>query len=436
MSLFLYGFLIGGMWRLFNVNVSYEVVIAAGLVFLSAGRKSQQLVFLLFFLSGIFWAKIYYIPLATVPMERVEIRENLREFLVIEEPNGRSWMTHGYGKVGDWGKISCKRTFTRFSQCRFLAIENRGGPTERGWEIRVADYFTKFIYDQRAKGLVLALFFGDKSMLDFEVRANFRKLGLVHLLAISGLHISILATCLELGLSFVFRFYLTIKAMNSWLWSEVYALIIVLVSSFLGFYMALVGYTPSSQRAFFVYITLRALPLFSGSLPIGISLMIAATMQILFFPAAIFSIGNLFSWGAYIFVLLFHRSFHSRGQFVRYFVLQLKLSLLAFACTGIYTSASFLANFLITPLFPFVFFTIGLSLWFPSFEAVAKFFLDLVEYFGEIMTSMGFGEIFADDIPFLQNSQWVWVSVCAIFILRDYHSLNVFQSKERHTYDK
>ncbi|MGC8771796.1 MAG: ComEC/Rec2 family competence protein, partial [Brevinematia bacterium] len=94
--------------------------------------------------------------------------------------------------------------------------------------------------DSNFKSLVESFIFGDKNSLDFETRENFKITGLMHLLALSGLHIGIIAGFLSFLLSFFLR----------------KSLVFYFVSFFLILYVFLSGFSPSVFRAAFMFIIL------------------------------------------------------------------------------------------------------------------------------------------------------------------------------------
>ena len=59
-------------------------------------------------------------------------------------------------------------------------------------------YYENYNFSKETAGLVKTIFVGDKSMLDEEIKNTFSNVGIAHLLAISGLHISIIVAILSL----------------------------------------------------------------------------------------------------------------------------------------------------------------------------------------------------------------------------------------------
>ena len=97
-----------------------------------------------------------------------------------------------------------------------------------------------------SKQLVRALILGDKRDMDDDIREDFAIAGVAHLLAISGLHITLIA----MFVSFLFK-----KLIGVWP-----ATIITLIAVFA--YGLLIGFSPSISRAAIMYAALCGAPLF------------------------------------------------------------------------------------------------------------------------------------------------------------------------------
>ena len=95
----------------------------------------------------------------------------------------------------------------------------------------------------REGGLAAALLLGNRSFLDPQDTLNFRRAGISHLLAISGMHIAVLVAFLDRLL----RIFLIPKRVR-----------VIPVSLFFLFYICLTGAAPSTVRAVFMVMTAYA----------------------------------------------------------------------------------------------------------------------------------------------------------------------------------
>jgi len=92
--------------------------------------------------------------------------------------------------------------------------------------------------------LACALLLGLRSQLPEEIKRNFTKSGLAHVLAVSGLHIGIFSVFCFYGLVVFFKRFRFLQRMIS-----PRSLALVIHAPLLGFYLILCGVSPSAQRA-------------------------------------------------------------------------------------------------------------------------------------------------------------------------------------------
>lgn len=141
--------------------------------------------------------------------------------------------------------------------------------------IKVKNAFSKSVGE-----FLFSIFFGMRSMLDEETYASFRRTGMVHLLAISGLHIGFIGS---LFFNFCKKFFSFSKA---------YVISIIILS----FYMMIIIGSASSFRAYLMF-CLRALFFIVGIHTTGLTFLSLAGIIILFLnPFALFDFGFQFSF--------------------------------------------------------------------------------------------------------------------------------------------
>ena len=129
--------------------------------------------------------------------------------------------------------------------------------------------------DENVGGLITALFLGDKSELHGQISLDFRRIGISHLLAISGAHFSILI----LGLSKILQYLGVNKKLRS---------VITILSTLL--YVALAGFSLSVMRAGLMLIILYVLYLSKYKSDSVTSLFIAVFLIALIEPYALLSL--------------------------------------------------------------------------------------------------------------------------------------------------
>lgn len=164
---------------------------------------------------------------------------------------------------------------------------------------RVRDMVTTLIYrsslNAETKEFLNATLTGDGSDLKSEVRDSFNTSGISHILALSGLHVGIIALVISIAM-----FPLMMLGMR-----RIHTIIILLA---LWCFAAITGFSPSVIRA-----VIMATVVIVGNMmqryksPLN-SLCLAALVILLFDPASIVSIGFQLSFAAVLCIIIFSRS--------------------------------------------------------------------------------------------------------------------------------
>ena len=146
--------------------------------------------------------------------------------------------------------------------------------------------------DPPVQAFVGALILGFKDELDAELKANFTSIGVVHVLAVSGLHVAIIYVVLE-----KLFFLLIYLPFGKWIR-------FLLILLFLWFYVFLAGFSPSVLRAAFMFtLVLIARNINRDSSMYNI--MAASAFIILVLnPEALFDLGFLFSYLAVLGIVM------------------------------------------------------------------------------------------------------------------------------------
>ena len=237
------------------------------------------------------------------------------------------------------------------------------------------------------KAVLKALVFGDRSGIGDDLRQRFNRSGVGHLLAISGLHVGIVAA-LTFGLFRWFFSFLTPLLWRGWGRSMAAGATLVPVLA----YGLLAGMSPSTQRAVIM------VAVFLSSLMIGRSrdtlntLAVAALVILVIFPPALFSISFQLSFAAVLAIVVGMQKIKiTRGsadrplritvKWLMGFVLVSGLAIAGTAPVVLYhfnqtSLVGIAANLLIVPLIGFVAVPLGLA------SAVVAFFLESVAVIG------------------------------------------------------
>lgn len=163
-----------------------------------------------------------------------------------------------------------------------------------------------------ASGIAAALLTGDKSSIKPEVRDGFIRAGIAHILAISGLHMSIVAGILFMLfkkiLLYISCFFHRIKASST-------AAVLTIPPTFL--YLALSGFSPSALRAFMMTTTcLISIILGKKALSLR-NISIAAFLILLFDPFSLFHVSFQLSFSAVVALISFYEVFQEKFTDIR-----------------------------------------------------------------------------------------------------------------------
>lgn len=143
------------------------------------------------------------------------------------------------------------------------------------------------------KAVLKALVFGDRSGIDSGLRERFNRSGVGHLLAISGLHVGIVAT---LAFALFHRIFSLFPPLLWRGWSRQWAAAATLVPVLA--YGVLAGMSPSTQRAVIMVAVFLAALILGRDQDILNTLAVAALVILALFPPALFSISFQLSFAA------------------------------------------------------------------------------------------------------------------------------------------
>lgn len=187
--------------------------------------------------------------------------------------------------------INNRITYT--TQVTRVNIHTEGGSTDlRSSVHRYVDNYLHRWMSPDSANLIFAMVFGDRSLLDDEVRSNFGLIGLAHVLAVSGMHVGLVVAVILFGL----------RALRM---PKGYQLLILIV--FLGFYMYLCDFRVSIMRASIMFLIFATTRLFVRRADILSSLSLAFIITLIIFPYSMLSASFQLSYGCILGIALFYR---------------------------------------------------------------------------------------------------------------------------------
>lgn len=270
------------------------------------------------------------------------------------EKNNKAQGIYLIGKISSYKKISDPRGLYRFSN---LFIDR-------------AKYFFNKNLNERNAGLLGSLILADRFLVDSMERDRFDSLGMSHILAVSGLHIGVLAIFLE----FIIKKLSKNKKFTD--------LILVII---LSFYIMAIGFPISAVRAFLFYILYKGNTYLEEDIDNKDIYLLSLSIILLINPMAIYSISLLLSYGA-IFGLIFvypHLIVRvsSRSLISKSLVGTLSVIISIFPLVNYYFSGFsilvFAANLFIVPIYSIII-SLGFIMGLGIFPSLIGWFLDIL----------------------------------------------------------
>lgn len=200
-------------------------------------------------------------------------------------------------------------------------------------------------------GLAYAVMFGDKQILDFETETSFRKVGVTHLIAVSGLNISILFLCIM---------WLIKKITNN------RVVLFVSMSVIILFYVWLCGFAPSVTRAGLMCLIYCLSKCTLSRYDILNSMGLSGLIILTFSPYQLFNVGFVLSYACIFGIVALAYIFNKLFKFLDFneklktsIVTCLSAQLVTFAitawCYGNVSLIGLIANVLLVPIFEMIF---------------------------------------------------------------------------------
>ena len=163
--------------------------------------------------------------------------------------------------------------------------------------------------------LLMALLFGEKTELSKELRNSYTQAGIIHILAISGLHIALI---------YGIVLWLT-RPLQNLKKGKIYIFLISL--SVLWFYAVLAGFSASIVRAAVMFSVIAFAKILNRQSTVYNSLALSALFLLLYNPNYLFDVGFQLSFAAVLSIVLF-QPFVRKYSYSKYYVLREIKSLL------------------------------------------------------------------------------------------------------------
>ncbi|SHI74743.1 ComEC/Rec2 family competence protein [Flavobacterium haoranii] len=213
------------------------------------------------------------------------------------------------------------QTFIREGKIKIVNHRNNWDSFWFNQRQKLLDSFSIHNWDASTKSIVFALLFGYKNLIDPSIIENYQNSGVIHILAISGLHVGIL---------YLFIGFLLKPIGNS---KKGLILKLVLTLSFLWSFAILTGFTASVTRAVTMFSIIAIGRALNRDTSIYNSIAFSALLLLVFKPNFIFDIGFQLSYAAVLSIVAFQPFFKNlyftKFKIVNYFTDLVMVSLAA-----------------------------------------------------------------------------------------------------------
>lgn len=256
----------------------------------------------------------------------------------------------------------------------------------------------------RSKGYILAFLYADKSLIEKDIYTKYQKIGVSHLFAVSGMHVSLISIVL-------------LKLLNKIKERKRY----IIVSIFLSIYLFLTNFTISMVRATFQFILFFINKSFKLNIDNSNLVLFLFSILVIINPYNIYNIGFLFSF--IISFTLIRCSKLIKGKFI---IKSLKTSLISFfssmpVLVNNFFEVNFLGiilNIIYIPFVSYILFPLSLvTVLFTSLDNILYMF---ISYFEKITN-------------FFSNIKFLSFSICKmnIFLIIIYYIIFIYILKRK-----
>ena len=173
--------------------------------------------------------------------------------------------------------------------------------TKVKWHYKIKNNLKNYIDKYKSKEYLNAFILGDNKEIDKDVISSYQINGISHLLAISGMHITIISSII----------LFILNGINKHKKTNYFIVILILL-----FYMFLTGYTPSVIRATFLFICLTIKKVLNLKTETIYFLIFIFSLYLLNNPYIIYNIGFLFSFVITFFLILYSDYLQTKKTYI------------------------------------------------------------------------------------------------------------------------
>ncbi|MDR1150604.1 MAG: DNA internalization-related competence protein ComEC/Rec2 [Clostridiales bacterium] len=285
----------------------------------------------------------------------------------------------------------------------------------------------KIILGDRKANILNSIILGDKTSLDYQTSELFKTSGMYHILAISGLHISILVSIVDFFLSIFFHKRL----------ASIFTILI------LFFYLNLSGVNLSTARAFIMTILFIISKFINRDYDLLNSISLTIIIFLTINPYFIYNLAFVYSFSSVLAIAILNKKieklFNAKNNFLKnYLISNISVNLITWMITAYYffyiTPYSIIANLIILPTMSFLMFfnfltsilcVINLNLAKVS-SVVIYSLLDIYELILKILTDLPYAKILTGKINIFYIILFLMLIYFFVNKLKKYFYISIF----------
>ena len=387
LSHFCCGVLFGGLIGLSGIQMNLALTLAAASSFFYP-RFQKKGWCLTLWLLGSSWGYAHHAPKPSSNIQdTVVVKAPLggEGLLQVENSQGVRFLVKGKAERGEIGNIVCRGSKGR-TRCRFVANLIQRDFWAHEWLARRLARFEHPVF-----GWLWGIMAGRRDMMERPLKEAFKESGLVHLLVVSGLHLTLVGGMLSSILMVPARILLGLKIVSPGYWSGLSKASTLLVTALLCWYMFFVGCGVSVQRALLIHVVARVISLKWGEMPSINRICLALFLQMILFPVGFVHLSTLLTWGTYLVVSQANAGHHSfKANLTSNVIIQIEICILVSGYIGLFSPWWPVWSLLVTFTFPALLLTGAFSVFLPGGEVlgfIGQFhglFLDAIVHLGLI----------------------------------------------------
>jgi predicted membrane metal-binding protein len=351
--------------------VVYSSYVLGVLALISACKGWVRLRAIFFSLAGISWGISHSgQTILQKPLEgrvvMVAATSNVRGPLLMVSEDGAVFETFGPQNLGMLGTLKSHPGDGLFNAKRLMFSPTfRPGFQTLTWWQRLQETFREWLgksirhLSAVDRVLVSGIVFGEQGSLPKIIEDSFKNTGLYHLLVVSGLHVSLMATMFSFVLRAPVQLGYSLRFISPRVWGQFSAFLRVSAAVGAMTYLSLTGASAAAQRSALFFAVRQVSLVFFGDIPIIFHLLLTAMVQIMIFPLGFLSEGTCMSWVAYLVVAnpVMGVSSSIRQSCRSLLTLQVELMVLVTAIFGQLVVIGLVTNLLFVSVFPVVLFS-------------------------------------------------------------------------------